>query len=122
MAKTERRNLKPNEFASRLLSEKKYAIKELESLAVVLGLEHFRLYIYGKPIELLTDHRALESLIKRNSSNEPYSAILTRLIDRLAHCDIKIKHIAGKHLNKTNNLRRNPTAKPEPIETYDAEY
>ena len=48
--------------------KKKYAINELELLAVVWGLEHFRLYIYiyisGKPINLLTDHQALEPLKK----------------------------------------------------------
>ena len=72
--------LRPNGFASRFLSdtEKKYAINELELLAVVWGLEHFRLYIYGKPIKLLTDHQALEPLIKRNRSNKTYSARLTR--------------------------------------------
>ena len=55
-------------FASRFLSdtEKKYAINELELLAVVWGLEQSRLYIYGKPIKLPTDHQALEPLIKRN--------------------------------------------------------
>ena len=59
--------LKPIGFASRFLSdtEKKYAINELELLAVVWGLEHFRLYIYGKPIKLLTDHQALEPLINK---------------------------------------------------------
>ena len=83
-------NLKPIGFASRFLSdtEKKYAINELELLAVVWGLEHFRLYIYGKPIELLTDHQALEPLIKRKRSNKTYSARLTRWLDRLAHFDI----------------------------------
>ena len=80
-------NLKPVGFASRFLSdtEKKYAINELELLAVVWGLEHFRLYVYGKPIELLTDYQALESLIERNRSNKTYSARLTRWLDRLAH-------------------------------------
>ena len=117
-------NLKPVGFASRYLSdtEKKYAINELELLAVVWGLEHFRLYIYGKPIELLTDHQALEPLIKRNRTNKTYSARLTRWLDRLAHFDINIKHIAGKHLALTDYLSRNPTSKPEPIENYDEEY
>ena len=79
--------LKPIGFASRFLSdtEKKYAINELELLAVVWGLEHFRLFINGKPIKLLTDHQALEPLIKRNHSNKTYSARLTRWLDRLAH-------------------------------------
>ena len=44
-------DLKPIGFASRFLSdtEKKHAINELELLAVVWGLEHFRLYIYVNP-------------------------------------------------------------------------
>ena len=73
-------NLKLIEFASRFLSdtEKIYAINELELLAVVRGLEHFRLNIYGKPIKLLTDHQALEPLIKRNRSNKTYSARLAK--------------------------------------------
>ena len=86
------------------------------------GLEHFRLYIYGKPIELLTDHQALEPLIKRNRTNKIYSARLTRWLDRLAHFDINIKHIAGKHLALTDYLSRNPISKLEPIENYDEGY
>ena len=102
--------LKPIGFASPFLSdtEKKYAINELELLAVVWDLEHFRLHIYGKPIELLTDHQALEPLIKRNRSNKTYSARLTRWLDRLAHFDINIKHIVGKHLALADSLSRNP--------------
>ena len=76
--------LKPMGFASRFLSdtEKKYAINELELLAVVWGLEHFRLHIYGKPIELLTDHQALEPLMKRNRSNKTFSASETNKMVR----------------------------------------
>ena len=86
------------------------------------GQEHFRLCVYGKPIELLTDHQALEPLIKRNRSNETYSAILTSCLDQLAHFDINIKHIAGKHLTLTDYLSRNPISKPDPNENYDEEY
>ena len=118
------KTLKPIAFASRFLSdtEKRYAINELELLAVVWGLEHFRLYIYGKPIKLLTDHQALEPLIKRNRSNKTYSARLTRWLDRLAHFDININHIAGKHLALTDYLSRNPVMKAESEDLYDEEY
>ena len=91
-------------------------------LAVVWGLEHFRLYLYGKTIKLLTDHQALEPLIRRNRSNKTYSARLTRWLDRLAHFTINVNHIAGKHLALTNYLRRNPTAPPQADEAYDEEY
>ena len=119
--------LKPIGFASRFLSdtEKKYAINELELLAVVWGLEHFRLYIYGKPIKPLTDHQALEPLIKRNRSNKTYSAPLTRWLgwlDRLAHFTINVSHIAGKNLALTDYLSRNPTAPPQTDEAYDEGY
>ena len=89
-------NFKPIGFASRFLSdtEKKYAIIELEILAVVWGLEHFRLYVNGKPIKLLTDHQALDPLFKRNRSNKTYTARLTRWLDRLAHFTINVSHIA----------------------------
>ena len=62
------RKLKPIGFASQFLSdtEKKCASNELELLALVWGLGHFRLYINGEPIKLLIGHQALELLIKRN--------------------------------------------------------
>ena len=116
--------LKPIGFASRFLSdtEKNYAINELEVLAVVWGLEHFRLYIYGKPIKLFTDRQALEPLRKRNRSNKTYSARLTRWLDRLAHFTINVNHIAGKHLALTDYLSRNPSMPPQTDEAYDEEY
>ena len=43
-------------------------------------------------------------------------------MDRLAHFDINIKHIAGKHLKLTDYLSRNPISKPEPNENYDEKY
>ena len=58
LTRTARRKTKTNRFG--------YAMNELELFAVVWGIEHFRLYIYGKLIKLLTDRRALEPLIKRN--------------------------------------------------------
>ena len=116
--------LKPIGFVNRFLSdtEKKYAINELELLAVVWELEHFRLNIYGKPIKLLTDHQALEPLIKRNRSNKTYSARLTRWLDRLAHFTINVNHIAVEHSAFTDYLSRNPTAPSQAYEAYDEKY
>ena len=116
--------LKPIAFASRFLSdtEKKHTINELGLLAVVWGLEHFRSYIYGKPIKLLTNHQALEPLINRNRSNKTYSARLTRWLDRLAHFTINVNHIAGKHLALTDYLSRNSNTPPQHDEAYEEEY
>ena len=124
MARTTERKFKTYRFCESFFIgyKKKYAINELELLAVVWGLEQFRLYIYGKPIKLLTDHQALEPLIKRNRLNKTYRARLTRWLDRLAHFTINVNHIAGKHLALTDYLSRNPVLPPQADDTYDEEY
>ena len=70
----------------------------------------------------MTDHQALERLIKRNRSNKTYSARLTRLLDRLAHFTINVNHIAGKHLALTDYLSRNPIEPAQKDEAYEEEY
>ena len=57
--------------------------KQIELLAVVWGLEHFRLNIYSKRNELLNDHQSLGPLIERNRSKKTYSAISSKWLDRL---------------------------------------
>ena len=111
-------NTKPLAYGSRYLNdtEKKYSIGELQLLAVVWGLEKFRLYLYGKKVHLYTDHQPLEPLIKRNRSNKQYSARLTRGLDRLTHFDISIQYIAGSKLKFTDYLSRNPVGGPTPEE------
>ena len=83
MAKAKRR-YKPITFASRYFNdaEKKYSIGELELLAVVKGLETFRFSLYRQVVHLYTDHRALETLIKRNRAYRQNKMRLTRWLDR----------------------------------------
>ena len=118
--------IKPIAFGSRYLnkSEQNYSIGELELLAVVWGLEKFRFYLYGKKVFLYTDHQALEPLIKRNRCNRQYSARLTRWLDRLAHFDIAIQHIAGSNLKFTDFLSRNPVEVENATteDVYDEQY
>ena len=117
-------NIKPIAYGSRYINdtEKNYSIGELELLAVVWGLEKFRFHLYGKKVYLYTDHQALEPLIKRNRCNKQYSVRLTRWLDRLAHFDIAIQHIAGSNLKFTDYLSRNPVGGATPEGNYDEEY
>ena len=116
--------IKPIPFGSRYLNdtEKNYSIGELELLAVVWGLEKFRFYLYGKKVSLYTDHQALEPLIKRNRCNRQYSARLTRWLDRLAHFDIAVQHIAGSNLKFTDFPNRNPVEKAANEDVYNKQF
>ena len=61
----------PVAFASRALntSERNYSTTERECLAVVWGLDHFRHFIYGQNITLVTDHKPLKWLLQTKSLN-----------------------------------------------------
>ena len=60
--------------------------------------------------------------MKRNWSNHQYSARLTRWLDRLAHFDIAVQHIAGRNLKFTDYLSENSIEGAPTESKYDEEY
>ena len=87
-----------------------------------MGVTKFRLYLHRKKVYLYTDYQVVvEPLMKLNRCNKQYSAKLTRWIDRLAHCDIAIQHIAGSDLKFTDYLSRNPLGGAVPEDKNDKE-
>ena len=87
-------------FASRFLNsgEDRYSINELELLGVVWSVEHFKYYLYGKPFTVITDHRALLSIMRENRSNKSFNSRLTRWVDRLLPFDFSIDHLLGSKM------------------------
>ena len=71
---------KPIAYASRFLSEleSKYSINELELLAVEWSIEHFKNYVYGVAFGIVSDHKALQSVLRPNKGNKTFSSRLTR--------------------------------------------
>ena len=97
---------KPNAFASRALSntEKHYAQKEKELLAIVYGTEHFHQYTYGRPVTIESDHKLLEVIHKKPLSVAPRRLQIMML--RLHQYDITIHYKKGTEMLLADTLRR----------------
>ena len=108
----ENNNWHPIAYASRFLNknEQSYSINELELLAVVWSLEHFKYYLFGSHFTLQTDHQALLSALKNNRGNKRYQSRLTRWVDRLLPFHFKVEHIAGKDMGFADYLSRHPNS------------
>ena len=67
---------KPICFASKFLTdfEANNSRNVLELLAIVLAVEHFKNYVYGVQFKILSDHKALMSVLKPNGKQNFFPA------------------------------------------------
>ena len=65
---------------------------------------------YTKKVKLLTDHQALQPLIKRNRAHKQYSARLKRWLHQLSYFDVNVQYTACKNIPLTDYLSRRPIA------------
>ena len=113
----------PISLASRYLNEaeKKYSTNELEMLAVRWGAEYFRNYVLWRNILIVTDHKALVSLLNgNNKKNKTMFSRLTRWLDRLIPFDFQVEHKPGAKIGLADYLSRHPSLDAKPVSTYDS--
>ena len=97
---------RPVAYASRVMSqaEQNYAQIEKEALTVLYACEHFREYVYGKPITVQSDHKPLESIFKKCLNKAPKR--LQRMVLKLEPYDIHLHYLPGKQMLIADTLSR----------------
>ena len=103
-------------YASRALTpvERRYSQLEREALTIVFGCEKYHLYILGKPVNIITDHKPLVPMFTNPHLQLP--AKIERWILRLQQYHMRVTYSPGKgnpadymsrHPHHTNSSREN---------------
>ena len=96
---------RPIAFASAKLSDvqRRWSTIEREAYGILFALKKFEYIIFGRKIELYTDHNPLQYL----TASAPNSPKLTRWLLSLARFDITVRHIKGRDNVIADCLSRN---------------
>ena len=74
------------------------------STGLVWAIENFKNYVYGVQFKVVSDHKALMSVLKPNRGNETFSTRLTRWLEKLLPFDFEVVHVAGRTLGMADHL------------------
>ncbi|XP_043212789.1 uncharacterized protein K02A2.6-like [Amphibalanus amphitrite] len=78
-------------------TEQRYSVSELEALSAVLAVEHWKLYLWGRPFTLRTDHSALQTLLSPSFSGRA-GARIARWQARLLPYAYTVQYVPGRNL------------------------
>ncbi|GJQ70082.1 hypothetical protein Trydic_g22558 [Trypoxylus dichotomus] len=100
---------RPIDFASVSLipCQQRYSHREKELLAVVFGCEHFNYYLFGRSVNIHTDHRPPIGLLKKPL--DELSARIQRLALRLLTYEFVLTYVPGKNHQVPDTLSREPS-------------
>ncbi|PFX24019.1 Retrovirus-related Pol polyprotein from transposon 17.6 [Stylophora pistillata] len=96
----------PIAFASRALTacEMEYVPIEKKLLAVVYGMERFHYYTYGRRVVVNSDHKPLESIVRKPLHMAPKR--LQRILLRLHEYDVNLRYLRVTEMFLTDTLSR----------------
>ena len=99
----------PVAYASRSLSpqEKRYAITELETLAVVWSVSHFHAYLYGHDVQVFTDHSAVKAVLETPSPSGKHARWWSKMFGSGVR-SLQITYRAGRENANADALSRCP--------------
>jgi hypothetical protein len=93
-------------YASRSCNkaERNYSSYQGKCLAAVWALEHFRVYLSGRPFDLITDHKPLTWLL----TNQRLTGMVACWANLLQEYTFRLRHCDGESNKNANGLSRNP--------------
>ncbi len=96
-------------YASRAMSsvESRYSQTEREALAIYWGCNHFRIYLSGRHVEVVTDHKALIHIFSKVKSKPPPR--IERWLMKLQDYHISVVYAPGKS-NPADYMSRHPSS------------
>ena len=99
-------NDKPVAYASKSLmpSEQDYAQIGKGVYAIAFGTEQFHQYTYGRPVEVITDHKSLEAILRKPLSVAP--PWLQRMMLHLQKYEMNVLYKPGKNIPGADTLSR----------------
>ena len=105
--------LNPVVDASRSLSavEKRYAVTELDTLAVVWAISHFHAYLYGHDVTVHTDHSAVKAVLETPSPSAKHALWWSKVYASEVR-SVQIVYRPGKENSNADALSRNTHGEP----------
>lgn len=96
----------PLAYASRALTDTEcgYAQIEKECLAIVFALERFHQYTFGRKTIVLSDHKPLESIVRKPLHKAPKR--IQGMLLRLLQYDTEVEYTKGKEMYIADTLSR----------------
>ena len=103
----------PIAYASMALNraEKNYSITKLETLAVVWGVSHFRTYLYGNAVKVLTAHSAVKLVLETSNPTGKHARWWTRVYGSGGK-SVTIVYCADRDNVSADALSRSPCSPP----------
>ena len=89
---------------------------------MALSVEYFKYKLFGISITVITDQRALLSIMKEPRSNKSHNSRVTCWVDRLLPLDFNIEHISGTKMGLVDYISCQPNQKAKVKNKYDEEF
>ena len=108
-------HLHPVAYASRSVSatEANYAVTDLETLAVVWAVTHFRYYLYGHNVTIITDHAAVKAILGAPNLTGKHARWWSKVYGSGIK-QVNIIHRSGKKNRHADCLSRQPVMPAPP--------